>query len=482
MTFRWNPQFSSEWEAPKPPPVWLFLILYLIVEGFALAMVVPDLPRVGPIPWDRFIHDAVVLPFFGWIGLSCFAWLLGYDLPARHAAAHNIARWHEITGWQRQSRAGVAVLDSVILTPEPDLAERMLKLEGSPPENPGKVMRLDSVDGADSVSRERAMLEKLLAPLAARLTLAARSDSFDIVIQCERPESTLTVQAAWEQLHLPRRPRIRALNNEDEPGFADAWFEQDRQMHYGAYTGGKMPKFRLVLAWHLNPTDADTAPESSEAAVALLLGSSALMQEKPDTKRQAWLLRQISRDADQADQLLALLVKAEQVPAATIRHFWHSRLKGLAQHATMGAVKESDLKVEEHALDSAIGPQAPVARWVLQAMAAKMAQFGQGAQLIALPHEQRGIALNVVAKEPARVAVPWKEEYEYAPIVGPELGVLASIWMVLMLLLPKGWSTANTVISCVIAVAIVVLFVLRHVRFVMPTADAILDFVASWLG
>ncbi|KWO47201.1 hypothetical protein [Burkholderia territorii] len=148
----------------------------------------------------------------------------------------------------------------------------------------------------------------------------------------------------------------------------------------------------------------------------------------------------------------------------------------------MGALKESDLKVEEHALDSAIGPQAPVARWVLQAMAAKMAQFGQCAQLIAIPHQQSGIALNVVAKEPARLAVPWKKEYEYAPIVGPELGVLVSTWMVLMLLLPKGWSTENIVLSCVIAVAIVVCFFWRQVRFVMPTADAILDYVESWRG
>jgi hypothetical protein len=39
----------------------------------------------------------------------------------------------------------MAVLDSVILTPEPDLAERMLKLEGSPPENPGKVKNMRSI-------------------------------------------------------------------------------------------------------------------------------------------------------------------------------------------------------------------------------------------------------------------------------------------------------------------------------------------------
>lgn len=459
MGFSWSPRFSSEWEAQEPPSIWFFLALYLIVQGFALAMVVPDLPKVGSIPWDRVIHDAVAVPFFCWVALSCMVWLFAYDIPARQAAAHNTARWHEITRWQRQSRAGMAVLDSVILTPEPDLAERMLKLEGSPPENPGKVMRLASVEGADAALRERAMFEKLLTPLAARLALAAKSDSFEIVIQCERAESSLDVQAVWEQTGLRGKPRVRWIGNDRDPGFAEDWFNDDEHSACHAYGIDTMPKYRLVLAWHLNDESADVKPDVSEAAVALLFGSPALMQAKQ--KSQGWLLRQIVADADEADKALALLLGSEQVPHARIRHFWYSRLKGLAQHATLGAVKESDLRVDEHALDPAIGPQAPVARWVLQALAAKMAHFGQGAQLIALPHEQ-GIALNVVAKEPDRVEVPWKKEYGYGPILGPDLGMGASVWVVIVLLSPKGWSTVDTVMTWVIVIGMVVLFLLRH--------------------
>ncbi|MGA7776574.1 MAG: hypothetical protein WCA85_02490 [Paraburkholderia sp.] len=481
MGFRWSPRFFSEWEVQEPPSIWFFLVLYLIVQGFALAMVVPGLLKVGSIPWDRFIHDAVAVPFFCWIALSCLVWLLGYDISARQAAAHNTARWNEITGWQRQSRAGIAVLDSVILTPEPDLAERMLKLEGSAPENPGKVMRLASVEGADATLREHAMFEKLLTPLAARLVPAAKSDSFEIVIQCGRAESSLDLQAVWEQIGLPGKPRVRWIGNDRDPGFAADWFNDNERRPYYAYVNERMPKYRLVLAWHLNDENADVKPDVSEAAVALLLGSPALMQAKPEQKCQGWLLREIVADADEADKALALLLGSEQVPRTRIRHFWYSRLKGLAQHATLGAVKESDLKVDEHALDPAIGPQAPVARWVLQALAAKMAHFGQGAQLIALPHEQ-GIALNVVAKEPDRVAVPWKKEYEYDPILGPELGVCASVWVVVMLLSPKGWSTADTVITWVIAIVMVVLFLLRHSRLVAPTAESIVDYVMSYIG
>jgi hypothetical protein len=109
-----------------------------------------------------------------------------------------------------------------------------------------------------------------------------------------------------------------------------------------------------------------------------------------------------------------------------------------------------------------------------------MAHFGQGAQLVALPYEQ-GVALNVVAKEPARLAVPWKKEYDYHTLFGPELGVCASMWAVAMLLSPDGWSTADTVVTWGMAVAMVVFFVLRHRGPVARAAEWTVEYVASFI-
>jgi hypothetical protein len=481
MNFRWNPQFPSERVSYEPLSIWFYLVLYLIVEGFALALVVPGLPKYGSIPWDRVLHYAVAVPFFCWLALSCVVYWFAYDIPATQAAEHNSARWHQITGWQQQSRLGMAVLDSVILTPEPDLAERMLALEGTPPENPGKVMALESIDAADDGSRLNRLLDALLTPLAARLAQATKGGSFEIVMQCDHEALSSEVLAAWGRLELPGKPLVRWLDNGRDVGFADRWFESEARS-YGRYVQDRMPKYRLLLAWHLNKSGLNAEHRDSEAAVALLLGSPALMVEKPELKRQAWLLRQIVGDADQADRLLASLLKAEQVPSGRIRHFWHSGLKGLAQHATLGAVRESGLKVEAHALDPAIGPQAPVARWVIQALAAKMAHFGQGPQLIALPHEQ-SVALNLVVKEPAPVDVPWKEEYGYKPLLGPEFGVLTSFWVVSMLLLPdEGWSTTDTLVTCLTILFMLMSFIIRHPGLISRMAESTAEFVASIIG
>jgi hypothetical protein len=481
MRFRWNPQFTSERLPYEPLPLWFYLLLYLIVEGVTLALVVPGLPKYGPVPWDEVLRYAVAVPFFCWLTLSCIVYWFAYDIPATQAAEHNSTRWQQISDWQRQSREGIAVLDSVILTPEPDLAERMLALEGTPPENPGKVMALASVAAADDGLRLTRLLDALLAPMAARLAQAAKGGAFEIVMQCEHNALSSEVLAAWDRQELPNKPVVRWLDNSRDVDFADKWFE-DEPRPYGGYTHDRTPEYRLLLAWHLNKVEPGGVHTNSEAAVALLLGLPVLMSEKPGVKRQAWLLRQITGDADQADSLLASLLKAEQVPSERIRHFWHSRLKGLTQHATLGAIRESGLKVGAHALDPAIGPQAPVARWVLQALAAKMAHFGQGPQLVALPVGQ-GVALNLVAKEPAPVDVPWKKEYGYKPVLGPEFGALMSFWMVSMLLLPdKGWGTAETLVTCFTVFFMLVFFVIRHPRLVALTVESIVEYVMSYIG
>lgn len=481
MSFDWNPKFPSEWVAYERPPLWSYLVLYVAVEGFAVALMVSDLREYRSLPGGTLLRYAVVIPFFGWLALSCAMYWLVYDIPALRTAEHNTVRWYEISNWQRRSREGMAVLDSVIFTPEPELAERMLKLEGEPPANHGKVMALAGMEAADDGSRLNCLLDALLAPLAAGLARAAQSGSFEIVVQCDHEVLSNEVPKAWSRLGLPGEPVVRWLDNSREVGFADTWFEA-RARPYGWHAQDGTPKYRLVLAWHLNKSGPDVRHTESEAAVALLLGSPVLMDGKPDLKRQAWLLRQITGDADRVERSLEWLLEAGQVPVGRISHFWHSRLKGLAQHATLGAVRERGLKVEEHALDPAIGPQAPVARWVIQALAARMAHFGQGPQLVALPHEQ-GVALNLVAKDPAPVDVPWQKEYDYGPLLGPECGALMSFWVLIMLLsLGEGWNTADTFVTCVVVFFMLILFFVRHRWLVGLMMESIADRWMSYFG
>ncbi|MCG5077672.1 hypothetical protein [Paraburkholderia tagetis] len=462
MSFRWDPLIPDELADVKPLSVWVYVALFVVIELIAVALTVTSWPKGVPVASSQFARYALATPLLVWFSLGAMLYLLSDDKLAFNAAVRNACRWNLVTDWQQSSRMGVAVLDSVVLSAEPDLAVRMLGLEGAAPENPGRVMELDDIAAAEGVSRESALAEKLLAPFASRLARAIREDALEIVLQCDRHEMTGEVEAAWERLALPERPRIRWIDNSREIDFAEVWFEDDhRTLPYTSYFVDETPKYRLLLAWHLNDM-AKAEPAMSEAAVALLVASRKLMAEQKDTLRpQAWLLRQIVGDADQVDKSLGLLLRANQVPANRIHHFWHGRLKGLAQHATMGAVRDSGLTLAGHDLEQAVGPQAPVARWVMQALAAKMAHYGQGPQLVALPRE-RGVVLNFVAKEPSAVKLPWKETYDANLFPGPELIAFSSFWVLVMLVAPsKAWGTLETVATCVVVFLIVLSFVLR---------------------
>jgi len=483
MSFRWDQRMPEEWPTVKPPPVWIYIVLYLVVEIVAVAIVLSGWQKGVPLASEKFLHDAFVLPFPAWLTF-CFVLHMGiYSTPALETADHNRRRYFQATRWQRELRSGVAVLDSVVLAPEPDLAVRMLGLEGEAPDNPGRVMAIEDL-GARDTPRLQCVLIQLLTPLQPRLAKAIRTESFDIVIQAKGVELAAQVREVWKQMELPGTPRVRSLDTGRDPGFAECWFEGDIQpaYRYASYNVDRTPKYRLLLAWHLNGEGADVEHKYSEAAVALLLGSPALMREGKPPKQQAWLLREITGGADEVDRSLSLLLDAGQVPRERIHHFWHSRLKGIAQHGTMGAVRESGLKLDDHALEQAVGPQAPVSRWLLQALAAKMAHFGQGPQLIALPHEQ-GVALNLVAREPAPMDVPWKKEYGYAPVVGPESGAFFSLWAFAMLISPnKEWDTAETIMTCGLVVFLIVCFVVRNFEVVKAAGERVMEFVASVIG
>lgn len=483
MSFRWDQRTPEEWPAVKPPPVWVYIVLYLIVEIAAVVIVTSDWPKGVSLASEKFFNAAVLIPFPLWLTFCFVIYMIAYDGPALQTARHNRNRWFQAARWQRDLRLGVAVLDSVVLAPEADLAERMLGLEGTAPDNPGRVMAIEDMGTTDALRVQRA-LTQLLTPLLPGLSMAMRSDSFDIVTQAEGLELAEQVREVWKQLELPGLPRVRSLGVDTTPGLAEHWFEADAQPLYSfaPHHGNRTPKYRLLLAWHLNGDGHDGEPAFSEAAVALLLGSPALMGEEKPPRQQAWLLREITGDSGQVDRSLSLLLDAGQVPRERIRHFWHARLKGIAQHGTMGAVRESGLKLEEHPLEKAVGPQAPVSRWLLQALAVKMAHFGQGPQLVALPHEQ-GVTLNLVAREPAPADVSWKREYGYDPVVGPESGALVSLWVFALLISPsKDWDTFETVITCGLVVCLIVCFVARNPDVVRAAGEAVVDWVASWIG
>jgi hypothetical protein len=87
-----------------------------------------------------------------------------------------------------------------------------------------------------------------------------------------------------------------------------------------------------------------------------------------------------------------------------------------------------------------------------------MAHFGQGAQLVALPHE-KGVALSLVVKTPTPAGMPWKPEYGYSLIAFAEIcACMTAVTLALLLSDNKEWDTFETVVV-VLGVIFSLLFV-----------------------
>lgn len=434
----------AERDLGKRPSVWIYLLIFVVVECVALGWTVATWPKGQSVNSWAFVRGVL---FFGplvWVALCAYLYQMLYGQWAFQTAVVNREAWRLRKSWCHASRSGVGVLESVVLAPEPDLAERMLGLDGTPPQNSGRVMPLGGPEDAASESRLHGVLAQLLTPLAPKLAGVARNYSFQLFMQGDRDESSGVINAVWKTLELPGDPCIVLMDAGTEPKFAEKWFPADSD-----------PYYRLVLAWHLNDGGPDEPKDCSEFAVALLLGSEQLLyNERGKLRAQAWLLRGIETEADQLEEALTLLLGAEQVETKRIRQFWHSRLKGLARHATLGAIRESGLEVATHVPDLAIGPQAAASRWLVYALAAKMAHFGQGAQLVALPGE-KGVTLNLAVKESQGINMPWKNIYDYSIVPVAEWTFVTCMLLFIFLLDPdKGWSGLKTIVVVIWVVAL----------------------------
>jgi hypothetical protein len=297
---------------------------------------------------------------------------VGYRLRADYSGYENwierVDWWnylckHERANWQRWAQDHLLILRSIALTPETELAEQLLGLEGSAPMNPDKIIALPASAAQAGASRAEHVLEQLLTPLAYDVARIAQTHSPNVVLQSADEQQLTELQALWRRLKLPDLVNIRMAapdENTTNGVMIGPWFKD-----------GGMPDFVLLLACQLHEDGTD--PSRSEVAVAMLLASQAdFARYRGKLKPQARLFRLIFSAPDKVFESLTTLLAGEQPSAGRIRHLWLSRLPRDAHHATVAAVKDAGLQLSAHDVDDAIGKLGPVNALPLQALAAQM--------------------------------------------------------------------------------------------------------------
>lgn len=389
MSRTWTIPNVAEYQYGKPPSIWWAVLAVLVIQVAGIVIAILDWDQSKPVISEPFFVRALLLPLL-LSGAVCAVIYSSYENWILRVDWWNFLCRSERAAWRLWTQEHVAILGSVAVTPEPELAERLLGLEGSAPMNPGKILPLPETEAPAGVSRLGLILERLITPLTATLSGMARSGSVEIVLQSGDQQDMTVLRAVWQKLNLPGLVQFRwvphaGTANHIETWFADAW----------------PCDFRLLLGCQLHEEGMD--PPWSEAAVALLLTSSDVLRRFEGKLRpQARLLRPIAMPSDSMVEAVETLLAAEQTPRGRIRHLWLTDLPREGRHATRGAVKEAGLELAVHDIDDAIGKPGPANGLLVQALAAQMVAHGQGAQLVASP-DARSVRLNLVASQFAPV-------------------------------------------------------------------------------
>lgn len=390
MSTKWEEPKIEEYKHSEPPSIWMSVAAFVVIYAVCFVLTVLNWKQGKPVMCAEFFVYVLLLPLIFW-GMACSAIYFGYeDWNERVDLFNNLCR-STYAHWRWWAQERVAILGRVTLAPEKDLAERMLGLEGSAPANAGKILPLLTEKGS-SASRVQQVLEQLVTPFTPYLSGFVGRHTFSIVVQSEREEDLNDLRALLRRLS-PRdfaSVKIARVPNALDMGLVEEWLSSNG-----------MSGVCLVLAYQLHATGQE--PTCSEAAVALLFASSTVINDSNGRlKPEAWVFRPIPAAMDTIFDRLKTLLAARQTPNERIKHLWLSNIPGQGKHATETAVKDTELNLEVHDLDTAIGVPGPVNALLVQALAAQMVQHGQGTQLVATPHKG-GVMLNLIGTSIAPV-------------------------------------------------------------------------------
>lgn len=394
MSMTWKIPEVAERAYGKAPSIWVCVVGYVVVQVAGILITVLTWEQGKSVISGTFFLRALGIPLLV-TGIICALNYVEYERWIETTNWWNFLCRDERTRWRRWAQAHLPIIGSVVLTPEAELAERLLGLEGSVPMNPGKVMALPASELALGQSRIELILEQLVTPFVGYISRFAGTHTFHIVLQSDSEQHLTELRALLRKLEVRDLDLVKISQAAPgtEPAMIGQWL-----------AGNPMPDFCLQLACQLHEEGKE--PPYSEVAVGMLFASADIIaRSKGKLKPQARLFRPIFAASDAVFDSLNTLLAAVQTPTERIKHLWLSRLPRPGHHATVAAVKDAGLQLAQHDVDHAIGKPGSVNALLLQALGAQMVQHGQGAQLIASPSEinEMGVMLNLVAAQASPV-------------------------------------------------------------------------------
>ncbi|MCE4542198.1 MULTISPECIES: hypothetical protein [unclassified Caballeronia] len=139
----WKIPLVHELERDRAPPAWVPIVIFIIVMVSGFIITVMNWPTGKPSMSGAFFGYALGVPLLV-AGVLCALVYVPWELGIESIRQWNYRCREHHTDWRCWAQAHVAIIDSVVLTPEVDLSERMLGLDGTPLQHAGEAIALQT--------------------------------------------------------------------------------------------------------------------------------------------------------------------------------------------------------------------------------------------------------------------------------------------------------------------------------------------------
>ena len=284
MSQSWRIPDVPEHEYIEPPSVWIAVVAFVVVLVAGFIVTILSWKQGESIVSGKFFGFALVVPVLVW-GVFCgLLYMQSEDWNNRVDWWNYLCR-DNFADWRRWAQWNLSLLDTVTITPEVELAERMLGLEGSTPQNAGKVLSLQAKADTVVATRLEDVLIQLVTPLVGTLRRFVGKHTIHIALQSNNEAHLQVLRGVLQRLDVPdARIGMSRFEPKERADVLDEWMtNQTVRYDYGYQRRTMMPDLCLLLACQLNEEDA--SPPCSEAAVALLFGSWHMLRETNSSRR-----------------------------------------------------------------------------------------------------------------------------------------------------------------------------------------------------
>ncbi|MFO6298517.1 hypothetical protein [Rahnella selenatireducens] len=415
----WLLPFMPRKELAKLPMWWCWPLMLFISIALAALVLFFTWPVQRGFANSRFWIYLLVIPFL--LAFAFGAFILSASLQARRAVLfrhlytdNKQAQWHhwahrslKLTGWN-------------LLTPEPDLAVRILGFEGVIPQAPAKPTSLiENQKDKLSASPLADIITQTLTTLSEQLRKLQGVQVWLFTGEAENTSRIALIQA-WKIALNKQLPPDQIHYLEQSP--------DDRRLT--DWTNETLSKPHLLLCCQLLKAES----QASEYSVALLFQPHSATHLNSLKLKPVYVFRPQRSPLTEFEHNAAHFLGAGQTESARLRHLWDNGLERREHSKLISLLDERAIAVPPnnvHILPQLLGPLAPSGFWLTVCLAAAGCDLGQRGQLVAAQSDE-SISLVQLSTQPAAPVDAPRDNISRYPLA--YLGGIFAVMLALILL------------------------------------------------